>query len=391
MQTIYPCRPCLAAASKPRNRSNASCNSDNSSTSTLVIDEKTMSRPWYRMPVWDLLAAHWPIWASLLLLLLVGVPLAGTSTDHRVLDGSLLWFIWVTSVRLHTWTRSKAVKSSHPGLMEALSILANPVITTTVMMTAYVHITAFALGQPDAVSQVHKWISSGSPLYEVWTAGMRHVTLPNNPTSWFGAGDAVLSILECGLIIWGFKLYECRNQLFNAKGVLVCIISIISAAGNSFYSVSVARVIGVSPASSLSFVAKNVTLALAKPAMEALDGNPAVNAALVVVSGMTGYVLYPWVIPRLEAMAKKRSWATNNRRRGRSVSHADNDYDEPITVALGIAIGTNGLAMGVAYLYATNHRAAPYSALAMTVFGVTTVVLSTVEPFKSVIVALANM
>jgi hypothetical protein len=65
--------------------------------------------------------------------------------------------------------------------------------------------------------------------------------------------------------------------------------------------------------------------------------------------------------------------------------------DSPATIAAGITVGINGAAMGVAYLYATKSRAAPYAALAMTVFGVMTVVLTTVDPFKQVLMGLASM
>ncbi|KAL8383326.1 hypothetical protein RB595_006867 [Gaeumannomyces hyphopodioides] len=50
------------------------------------------------------------------------------------------------------------------------------------------------------------------------------------------------------------------------------------------------------------------------------------------------------------------------------------------TVATGVTVGINAAAMGTSYLYESKSRAAPYSALAMTLFGVMTVVFLSVSP-----------
>jgi putative effector of murein hydrolase len=64
--------------------------------------------------------------------------------------------------------------------------------------------------------------------------------------------------------------------------------------------------------------------------------------------------------------------------------------DTCITIAAGTAIGINGAAMGVSYLYERKSRAAPYAALSMTAFGVMTVVFSSVEPFRGALVKAAS-
>ena len=50
--------------------------------------------------------------------------------------------------------------------------------------------------------------------------------------------------------------------------------------------------------------------------------------------------------------------------------------DTPRTVAAGVTVGINAAAMGTAHLYEEGSRAAPFSALAMTAFGVVTVILT---------------
>ncbi|TLD17164.1 uncharacterized protein PgNI_02483 [Pyricularia grisea] len=50
------------------------------------------------------------------------------------------------------------------------------------------------------------------------------------------------------------------------------------------------------------------------------------------------------------------------------------------TVAMGVTVGVNAAAMGTSYLYEQGSRAAPYSALAMTLFGVMTVIFTSITP-----------
>ncbi|KIH92422.1 hypothetical protein SPBR_02416 [Sporothrix brasiliensis 5110] len=65
----------------------------------------------------------------------------------------------------------------------------------------------------------------------------------------------------------------------------------------------------------------------------------------------------------------------------------DMETDSPGTVAAGMTVGINAAAMGTAYLYEDGSRAAPYAALSMTVFGVMTVVLTSIQPLANWVVA----
>ena len=132
----------------------------------------------------------------------------------------------------------------------------------------------------------------------------------------------------------------------------------------------------------------------------------AVNAALVVSNGIFGQLMYPFILDKLgvkreDGLGSNRSstastLTTSSISQNKALSQrrleVDGiiDEDSPSTIAAGIAIGINGAAMGVAYLYETKSRAAPYAALSMTVFGVMTVVFTSVGPFKAFILTLAG-
>ncbi|KAM0252360.1 hypothetical protein ACHAQJ_007742 [Trichoderma viride] len=379
-------------------------------------DSSEQTEPSYddESSTWSFLSRHYPILLSLTLAFTVGLPLAIATHEERLLDGFILWFIWISSVRSQRAFKHSQICNFSISLKRGLATMMNPVLVTTLLMTAYTRAKASVLG-PGGLTRTLKTFSGGTPLYALWTSAISGVRIPNNPTDWFGAGDAALSILECGILIWGFKLSECRRQIFSIAGLLSIILCTVAAAANVFLSVLASRAIGLSTSEALSFAARSTTLALAKPATEAIGGNSPVNAMLVVSNGILGQLLYPFILDKLgvskheddetaaptthETMTTEslpippplgshlisanvpffpKSWHQNT-----------STTDSPITVAAGIAIGINGAAMGVSYLYETRSRAAPYAALSMMVFGVMTVVFTTVEPFKSTLISLA--
>lgn len=373
---------------------------------------------------WSFLSRHYPILLSLILIFTVGLPLAVAANEERLLDGFVLWFVWISFVRSQRAFKHSQLCNYSMPLKRGLATMMNPVLITTLLMTGYTRAKASVLG-PGGLTRTLRTFSGGTPLYAIWTSAVNGVQIPNNPTGWFGAGDAALSILECGILIWGFKLSECRRQIFSIAGLLSIILCAAAAAGNVFLSVLASRFIGLNAPEALSFAARSTTLALAKPATEAIGGNSPVNAMLVVSNGILGQLLYPFILDKLgvsrheddetttvsttahETMITAESLPTQPPLSSHLTSLSANSNntipffpkswhqttstaDSPVTVAAGIAIGINGAAMGVSYLYETRSRAAPYAALSMMVFGVMTVVFTTVEPFKSVLVGLAN-
>ncbi|KAF5013023.1 hypothetical protein FDECE_970 [Fusarium decemcellulare] len=354
--------------------------------------------------IWRFWSSNFPLLASFLGIFLIGAPVAAATNEDRILDGCVLWFVWALTLRLQRQFNQSQRCEETPKLKNALVTLMNPVLFTTLLMTAYTRGKAGAYGV-GSLPRVLSDFSSGTPLYALWTSIATNTSLPQGQSAWFGAGDAALSILECGILIWGFKLYECQRQLFSVAGLFTVLVATLAAAGNVFLSVLSGRALGLEAPEALAFAARSTTLALAKPAMTALGGNPGVNAALVVSNGILGQLCYPFALDKLDV--KRGDDKSSYRENGSLPASGSNSClslksilkttqqelasgDDPITIAAGITVGINGAAMGVSYLYETRSRAAPYAALAMTISGVMTVVFTTVGPFKGVLVGLAS-
>ncbi|KAF4456037.1 hypothetical protein F53441_1758 [Fusarium austroafricanum] len=352
---------------------------------------------------WHFWISNFPLLASFLAIFVIGAPVAAAANDDRILDGCVLWFIWALTLRVQRALKTSIQGIDMPKLKNTIVTLMNPVLFTTLLMTAYTRAKAGAYGF-DSLTKVLQDFSSGTTLYALWTSVATGTPLSDGRSPWFGAGDAALSILECGILIWGFKLYECQRQLFSLAGFLTVLLAMAAAAGNVFVSVLTGRLVGLEPSQALAFAARSTTLALAKPAMTALGGNHGVNAALVVSNGILGQLFYPFVLDKLSVkreniLGRPNASLPNSESKSSRLSHksllkaAGRDLasgDDSVTISAGITVGINGAAMGVSYLYETRSRAAPYAALAMTVSGVMTVVFTSVDPFKGVVLGLAN-
>ena len=244
-------------------------------------------------------------------------------------------------------------------------------------MAAYTRLKAPARSIP--VDTVLSTFSGGATLSQIWAGAY-------TPGSSFGAGDAALSLLEVGMVTWGFKLYECRRQLFSLSGLSVVLVSALSAGFSSFVSVAMSRAMTIDPQESLSFASRSTTLALSKPSTTALGGSEMVNACLVVGNGIFGQLIAPWLLRGLRIRE-----ISSEPKEGEGQRDGCDERDSAAEVATGAAVGMNGAAMGVSYLYERKSRAAPYAALSMTAFGVGTTVLASVEPFQGALRKLAGL
>ncbi|KAK2040665.1 hypothetical protein LZ31DRAFT_603700 [Colletotrichum somersetense] len=320
----------------------------------------------------------YPMALAILFFIVVGIPVSRITDDDRILDGCMLWFLWTSSTRLQrAFSRSRLFIGT-PGLKTTATTILNPVLLTTLTMTAYTR--AISAAQDEVMEHALAMFSSGASLSDLWTYSTTGWSRKSAMRDHFGAGDAALSVLECGIVVWGFKLYECRQQIWSRAGAVVILISAGIAALNVFVSVLLGSAVGLEGPEALAFAARSTTLALARPAMEALVGNQVVNAALVVSNGILGQLMYPFLLRKLRVEGSVESEAE-----GREA-----ERDDPLTIAAGVAIGINGAAMGVSYLYERKSRAAPYAVLSMTVFGIMTVVFTALEPMRGILGALAH-
>lgn len=387
-------------AAQKNGSESAECTSA-SSTKTVFFD------PVPQQPViWTWLCQSWVIIASFLGIFAIGVPLAVVVGDPRILDGCVLWFVWMSAITLQR-SMKQHVKSylKPPRSLTIATTLANPTLLTILLMTAYVRAKAY--GMSKEIHTVLAKLSSGTQLYTIWTDGVRNMQA--SETHWFGAGDAALSVLGCGFVVWGFKLYECRRQLFSAAGVVTVLVSTAAAAGNVFLVTRMAFLMGLARPEALAFAGRVTTLALAIPATTQVGGNTSLTVALVIVSGIIGQLACPSSLHgpeeggaggqqlRREPSARScDSAATPERQLSGSTitqvasaqAHSRDQDDGVDVVSAGIAFGINGAAMGVAHLYENKSRSAPYAALAMTTYGVFAVVFTAMHPFKDTLLSL---
>lgn len=254
----------------------------------------------------------------------------------------------------------------------------------------------------------------------------------HRPTPAVAAGDVANAILSSGLVCWGLKLWEYRRRLLSSAGFTILVVSCVAALANVVLGPLLAKEI-LGPHSQLAydlaFVARTATIALGAPAVARIGGDVGLNAAMVVVNGILCQMLLglgagEWLARFMQMVkAKLGKWrqhaalqfkmhrkgnpgsntaekaveSDTNTKEDRTPGHAvaqqagapderaraaDSSHNavtsatagETTTIiASGVTIGINAAAMGTAHLYEGGSDAAPYSALAMTVFGVATV------------------
>ncbi|KAM3510709.1 hypothetical protein MY11210_005635 [Beauveria gryllotalpidicola] len=352
--------------------------------------------------LWYWVCELWPVAISLLTGITVGLPIAVAVGDPRIADGCALWFFWIGSVTLQRVMKQQAKNDEGASrTLGILATLANPVMFTILLMTAYTRAKAHSMSIN--ISEVLYKLSSGLQLYTVWTLGVEQ--RPEHGHHWFGAGDAALSMLGCGFVVWGFKLFECRRQLFSASGLVTIFVSIVVAVGNVFLGTYAGFLMGLDRPEALAFAARMTTLALAIPAMKNVGGNTSLTVALMITNGILGQLVYPQSLNGTKSGPNqlKRKPSTDSCEstdtvmvstamlpayEGDEGDEGDDQVDSTNTVAAGITIGINGAAMGVAYLYENKSRSAPYAALAMTTYSVATVIFIAVQPFKDALLRL---
>lgn len=348
---------------------------------------------------------------SALVLLLIGIPMATLAQDERALDACSLCLAWTLAIAAQQRLKSLRLATIPPAYVSVIATIVNPVLVTAGITAGYVRLKAQASGTD--LSKVLTTFCGGTTLAKLLTRWTTRASYQGDASSPFGAGDLALSLLECGIVVWGFKLYECRKQLFSRVGAVVALLSGILAGLCAIISVVLARAVGLAPHVALAFAARSSTLALAKPSTASLGGDLAVNAGIVVGNGILGQLIAPLLIAKfripnhpVEDQSRVMDGSGSNDEAeiddnddGNESTRADADKmsgthevqrDSALDVAVGAAIGVNGAAMGVAYLYDRHSRVAPYAALSMTAFGVAVTVLCVCAPTKDFLRTLAG-
>ena len=475
-------------------------------------------------------ATHPVLSVSLVGIPLVGVPVAAATNNDAALDSFVLFALWTGMLAAQAavkQTGSGRLTRLTPAARNVLSTLLNAVLWSSLGTIAY--LAAKAAARHRSLDDSLAVFSTSTTLADVIrpAPGSVHVGKPK----YIGAGDVASSILNAGIVSWGLKLFECRNQLLSRAGITTLVVGAIIAVGNIVCGPFLVHCMHLAPpAKVLSFAARSVTLALAGPAMKNLGGDVGLNAAMVVFNGIVfqvamGLGLYRWAGVKLAQAADSftaasAAWMAHRRRvcsagphtqpgpASASGSESDSDIepgadrpsnspvssrrapqsnldlelgldldldldldtiharspsamssasssssasddaikkeaiqvpgstvngqsaadhgtavlalspsyssrhdafvghmrgggdaggesaslfsskpDSASTVSAGMTIGINAAAMGTAYLYEDGSRSAPYAALAMTVFGVMTVVFTSIQPLAAWVVS----
>ncbi|KAI5926497.1 hypothetical protein F4810DRAFT_541183 [Camillea tinctor] len=381
-----------------------------------------------------------PFWLCLFLLATVGFPVYLATRYEMPFEALSFLLLWMLCVQFLRYVRATPLLSPRPRLRSALVILANPLLLTWALGSAYLWVKVACTGQSIAA---------------VATGFRRHGTLADcvayvlreggGLRSHVGAGDLAAPILDAGIVVLGFKLYEYRAELWSSCGAVVATCTALAAV-NVFANAAVGAAVGLSREEAVAFAGRSVTMALGVPAIENLGGSTTLMSAVAIFSGvlfqMTGdwlfavmrvrdrnahyyqqqqqkqqcSVLAPSLVapvpekegsgtpavdaktsdddstekasPMMVDVNEKTVQPSSKIGCGNYESNSENQ--EAVVVAAGVTVGINAAAMGTAYLIERDSRATAYSALAMTVFGAMTVALAALPGAKEAMVYLTS-
>jgi putative effector of murein hydrolase len=116
----------------------------------------------------------------------------------------------------------------------------------------------------------------------------------------------------------------------------------------SLSAMAIAQSMGATPETVLSMAPKSVTTPIAMGVAEQIGGLPSLTAALVLITGISGAVIGPWILDRLRIGDAR---------------------------ARGLAMGTASHGIGTARALLENETAGAFAGLAMGLNGVITAVL----------------
>ncbi|KAI9756316.1 MAG: hypothetical protein M4579_003908 [Chaenotheca gracillima] len=186
---------------------------------------------------------------------------------------------------------------------------------------------------------------------------------PNLPPP--GAGDIFSSVLDVSIVALALPMFQYRNEL--KRHYLPILIPVLVTSLASLFSYPpLCAAMGISPARSLAFSARSLTLALANPTVSNLGGDLNLAAVLCIMSGIMGVLIGPAMLRWLRI--------------------PDDDY-----ITRGVSLGANSSAIATALLLQSDPRAAALSSLAMSLFGTLMVGLTSIPPVANVVAGLAGL
>ncbi|KAI5855075.1 hypothetical protein GGS23DRAFT_446086 [Durotheca rogersii] len=335
-----------------------------------------------------------PLWICALLILAIGLPVYFTTKYETPFESLFFVLFWVMSVQFQRSLRSSHGLAPFPRVRSTLVIFANPVLVTSGFGTAYLWIKTSCTGQTidDVVTQFRRHNSLAEGVLDI-------VKGRNSFADHIGTGDLAGTVLDAGIVCMSFKMFEYRRELWQTC-ITVFTTCAIMAAFNVFLNVLIAHGLGLQEADAVAFAARSVTIALAAPAVQNLDGSTTLMTALVIFGGIIFQMVADWLFSLLRIQDQGGQHLQLDSSKDSGKMEPAGEEREPArqrlrtegnrVIAAGVTVGINAAAMGTAYLIERNSRATAYSALSMTVFGAITVALTTLPGVSEVIGSLAS-
>lgn len=209
--------------------------------------------------------------------------------------------------------------------------------------------------------------STLKPALTVYTTKTRYLQVLNREAPHLpppGAGDIFGSTLDVSIVALALPMFQYRNELKRHFPSII-LPNILIATASLFGYPALCNAIGISPARSLSFASRSLTLALATPATQNLGGDLQLVAVLCIMSGVMGVLVGPTILNWLRI--------------------PNDDY-----VTRGVTLGGNSSAIATALLLVSDPRAAALSSLSMSLFGTVMVALTSVPVIARVVKGLAG-
>ncbi len=165
--------------------------------------------------------------------------------------------------------------------------------------------------------------------------------------TYFQGAQFVHFLLGPATVALALPLYR-QLQALKRSVLAVAAALITGSVVASLSAMAIARALGAAPQTVLSMAPKSVTTPIAMGVAEQIGGLPSLTAALVLITGISGAVIGPWILDRLRIRDAR---------------------------ARGLAMGTASHGIGTARALQENETAGAFSGLAMGLNGVVTAIL----------------
>lgn len=169
---------------------------------------------------------------------------------------------------------------------------------------------------------------------------------------WPGCGDVLSSLMDVSIVALSLPMFSFRRDFVDNFGFIMPVLLVSCAASYLIYPIW-SHAIGISPARSIGFIGRSVTLALGTPLITTLEGSVNLMSVCTILSGICGVLIGDPLYALLRV--------------------PKNDY-----ATRGITLGINCGAIATAHLLKSDPRAALMSSLSFSIFGMMMIILSSI-------------